>query len=289
MRCPYLYNFRNEKQLFTFVYTKNLCYAIMIQDLIMKKTLFFIFNLSFLFCIVFSNSEGAEWVFFNSTETPKGWFRKDFYDRSSMIKTTNGTFEVAVKMVFHGKTAKESEDPVLSSSLIEINCIEKQYKSKDYSHSDGIWKAIASDRSMIALYQSACLGLDINAEKLQSTDSSEEVDKLLERSLASFQKGDWDGVIGAATQVLLLNPKNEIAYTNRAGAYAYKRMLQEALSDCNNAININPDFGLAYNNRGYVYELLGQLRESLADYKKGCGLGNSMSCTNAERLVDPSK
>ena len=123
MRCPYLYNFRNGKQLFTFVYTKNLCYAIMIQDLIMKNTLFFIFNLSFLFCIVFSNCEGAEWVFFNRTETPKGWFRQDFYDRSSMIKTTNGTFEVAVKMVFHGKTAKESEDPVAEYAQQAINRI----------------------------------------------------------------------------------------------------------------------------------------------------------------------
>jgi len=257
--------------------------------MVMRKILFFIVNLCFLCCTIFVDSEGAEWIFYNSTETSKGWSRKDFYDRRSMIKTTSGTIEVSIKMVFHGKNAKESETPISNMSLIEINCMEKQYKSKDYAHSDGTWKAVASDRSMIALYQSACLGIDKSAEIPISPDSSDEVDKLLERSLTSFQKGDWNGVIDATTQALLLNPKSEIAYTNRAGAYANKRMLQEALSDCNNAININPDFGLAYNNRGYVYELLGQLRESLADYRRGCVLGNAMSCANADRLINPNK
>lgn len=255
----------------------------------MGKNLFVLLNLC-LFCFVgYAACYGAEWVFYNSTKTTHGWSREDFYDKESMTKMADGIIEVATKMVFYGSSIRESTAPTSYTSLVEMNCKEKQYKSKDYTHSDGNWKDIASSENMIALYHSACLGIDRSAEKLKPSDSTGEAEALLEQSLVSFQKKDWNGVIDATTRALILNPKSEIAYTNRAAAYANKGMLKEALSDCNNAIAINPDFGLAYNNRGYVYELLVQLKQAMSDYKTGCGLGDTLACANVERLASPNR
>jgi tetratricopeptide (TPR) repeat protein len=115
-------------------------------------------------------------------------------------------------------------------------------------------------------------------------DVQARVSRLVDKSLEAFNKGDWEEAIGAATSALALNPKNEVAYTNRAGAYTHKGMYLEAIQDCNRAIEINPYFGLAFNNRGYARYRIGQLDESLADYDMSCRLGNSLGCNNYDRL-----
>jgi tetratricopeptide (TPR) repeat protein len=111
-----------------------------------------------------------------------------------------------------------------------------------------------------------------------------EVSRLVDKSLDEFSNGDWDQAISAATSAIALDPSNEVAYTNRAGAYSNKGMYQEAIQDCNRAIEVNPHFGLAYNNRGYARYKIGQFNEALADYEMSCRLGNSLGCNNYERL-----
>jgi tetratricopeptide (TPR) repeat protein len=111
-----------------------------------------------------------------------------------------------------------------------------------------------------------------------------EVSRLVDKSLDEFSKGDWDQAINAATSAIALDPSNEVAYANRAGAYSKKGMYQEAIQDCNRAIEANPNFGLAYNNRGYARYKIGQFDEALADYDMSCRLGNSLGCNNYERL-----
>jgi tetratricopeptide (TPR) repeat protein len=110
------------------------------------------------------------------------------------------------------------------------------------------------------------------------------VSQLVDKSLTAFNQGDWDEAIRAATSALALDPRNEVAYTNRAGAYSNKAMQMEAIEDCNRAIEINPNFGLAYNNRGYARYRIGQLDEALADYEMSCRLGSGIGCNNYERL-----
>ncbi|MBA4416392.1 MAG: hypothetical protein C0392_00560 [Syntrophus sp. (in: bacteria)] len=248
-----------------------------------------ILTLCLLCCITCTFSEGAEWVPYNSTKATEGWSRNDFYDRTTMIKTGSGTIEVSTKMVLYGKPSRESLIPDSYTSLVEINCQGKQYKPKDYYHSDGNWKNVTSDRNMEALYESVCLNINRSAEQSTSPDSAQKADALINQSALSFQKGDWNNVIDMTTQALLLNPKSEIAYTNRAGAYANKGMLQEATADCSKAIAINPDYGLAYNNRGYAYELLGQAKQAGSDYRTGCNLGIAKACENIERIAKKGK
>jgi tetratricopeptide (TPR) repeat protein len=115
------------------------------------------------------------------------------------------------------------------------------------------------------------------------------VNQLVNKSEASFNRGDWDGVISAASGAIALDPKNEVAYTNRAGAYANKAKLKESLQDCNAAIGINPYFPLAYNNRGYALELSGQLPQATLDYEMSCNMGNELGCKNFKRVSASSK
>lgn len=115
------------------------------------------------------------------------------------------------------------------------------------------------------------------------------VNNLVNKSEASFNQGDWDGTIAAASGAIALDPKNEVAYTNRAGAYANKGKLKEALQDCNTALEINPQFPLAYNNRGYALELSGQLPEARMDYEKSCNMGNDLGCKNYKRVRPPAQ
>jgi tetratricopeptide (TPR) repeat protein len=114
------------------------------------------------------------------------------------------------------------------------------------------------------------------------------VNQLVNKSEASFNRGDWDATISAASGAIALDPKNEVAFTNRAGAYANKGKLKEALQDCNAAIGINPYFPLAYNNRGYALELSGQLPQAKLDYEMSCNMGNELGCKNYKRLHAPS-
>jgi tetratricopeptide (TPR) repeat protein len=113
------------------------------------------------------------------------------------------------------------------------------------------------------------------------------VNRLVNKSEASFNQGDWDATIAAASGAIALDPKNEVAYTNRAGAYANKGKLKEALQDSNTAIGINPYFPLAYNNRGYALELSGHLPQATLDYEMSCNMGNALGCKNYKRVRPP--
>jgi tetratricopeptide (TPR) repeat protein len=115
-------------------------------------------------------------------------------------------------------------------------------------------------------------------------DIQARVSRLVDKSMKAFDSGDWDEAIGAATSAIALDPTNEVAYTNRAGAYSKKGKYLEAIQDCNRAIEINPRYGLAYNNRGYARYKIGQFDDALADYDMSCRLGTSFGCNNYERL-----
>lgn len=115
------------------------------------------------------------------------------------------------------------------------------------------------------------------------------VNQLVNKSEASFNRGDWDAAIAEASGAIALDPKNEVAFTIRAGAYANKGKLKEALQDCNTAIGINPYFPLAYNNRGYALELSGQLPQAKLDYEMSCNMGNAIGCKNYRRVRTSSR
>ena len=50
-------------------------------------------------------------------------------------------------------------------------------------------------------------------------------------------------------------------------------MINEALSDINQAISLSPDEGYYYSNRGLAYSNLGEHKKALADFNRAIKLG----------------
>ena len=123
---------------------------------------------------------------------------------------------------------------------------------------------------------------DVNMKKTFETQIR--AAELVNQSKDLFEEGDWDGAISAATAALALDPENEVAYTNRAGAYARKGLINEAVNDTDKAININLYYALAYNNRGYAMERAGDLPSASENYDLSCRMGNDLACENLKRL-----
>jgi tetratricopeptide (TPR) repeat protein len=153
---------------------------------------------------------------------------------------------------------------------------------------DAIWKGI--DDYAWCRKSGSVQGFPVSDVDMKKTfEIQAAVNQLVNKSEASFNQGNWDGTIAAASSAIALDPKNEVAFTNRAGAYANTGKLKEALQDCNTAIGINPYFPLAYNNRGYALELSGQLPQATLDYEMSCNMGNDIGCKNYKRMMTTSK
>ncbi|HCY86930.1 MAG TPA: hypothetical protein DHV36_17500 [Desulfobacteraceae bacterium] len=99
-----------------------------------------------------------------------------------------------------------------------------------------------------------------------------------------FGEQKWDDIIALADEIIRIDPKNHTIYATLGGVYAYKGMYDQALINCQKAIELNPDFGLSYNNRGYTYERMGKPAEAKLDYEISCNLGDPYGCRNVQRL-----
>lgn len=87
-----------------------------------------------------------------------------------------------------------------------------------------------------------------------------------------------------ASVALSLAPKFVPALINRCWAHLGFGYLDEALKDCNAAIEVDPKNPLALNNRGAVYAQQGDLEKALLDYEQACLGGSDLSCNNFKNI-----
>jgi tetratricopeptide (TPR) repeat protein/tRNA A-37 threonylcarbamoyl transferase component Bud32 len=97
------------------------------------------------------------------------------------------------------------------------------------------------------------------------------VDALLLRANAKNMIGDYEGALADATKALELQPSSE-AYDARAWALNHLGRNAEALKDADAALKINPKDAVAFLNRATANEGLGKAADALADYKKAAGI-----------------
>lgn len=125
-------------------------------------------------------------------------------------------------------------------------------------------------------FNKACLnGLEIGCSNLKLI-----IDYYLNKAQEEFNKNNWDSVIKYTSEI----SENEIALSVRCAAYANKKQLKSAITDCNAAIKINPDLALAYNNKGYVLELMGKYKEAALNYEFACNLNLPLACSNLKKI-----
>jgi S1-C subfamily serine protease/Flp pilus assembly protein TadD len=186
------------------------------------------------------------------------------------------------------------EKGFVDQALIDANrAIELSPKNMSHYNNRGVVleRRGATDKAK-ADYEDACRGgVEIackNFTRLAGFSPAEiprMVKDLLDESLVCFKNGQMDRVIDITSKAIKLDPKNDIAYANRGGAYANKGLLLQAIDDCNTAIRINPDCGLAFNNKGFAHEQLGQTAEALLSYEISCNLGFKLGCKNQSRIA----
>lgn len=162
------------------------------------------------------------------------------------------------------------------------------YNNRGYAHELGgqLIDAKADYQQACNLdFQPAC-NYSVKLAGLIASDISKQIAMLVPQSYEKFQDKDWTAVESLTTRIINLDPRNTVAYVNRAGARTELGQLDNALDDSNRAIQLNPGFGLAYNNQAYVYELMGKRKQATASYAKACELGVTQSCADQRRLAD---
>lgn len=88
------------------------------------------------------------------------------------------------------------------------------------------------------------------------------------RGTARAGLGDFNSAIADCNRALKINPKNGLAYNNRANNKLRLRDYSGALNDCNKAIALIPNSALPYYNRGFARTNLRDQAGALADWKK---------------------
>jgi tetratricopeptide (TPR) repeat protein len=215
-----------------------------------------------------------------------------FADQAEIIDTN---VDKTVFLVDINTTLKSLTD---EQALLDVEkALELHPKSGlNFNYRGKIYQKLGKKQKALSDYRTACdlkYGLACDNYKaitgFYPGDIPKVVAQLLDESKSLFAKADWDGVIKKCSRVIELDGSNATAYTNRAGAYANKKMLDQASQDCETAIKISPDFALSYNNRGYVRELSGEEKQAVLDYETGCKMGLDLACQNAKRLSGTTK
>lgn len=162
------------------------------------------------------------------------------------------------------------------------------YNNRGYAHELGgeLIDAKADYQQACNLQYTPACGVSVKMAALIASDINRQIAMLIPQSYEKFQDKDWTAVESLSTRIINLDPKNTVAYVNRAGARTELGRLEHALNDSQHAIELNPQFGIAYNNQAYVYELMGKRSLAAASYAKACELGVTQSCADQRRMAD---
>ena len=131
------------------------------------------------------------------------------------------------------------------------------------------------------------LGLEVscrNYKEILGYLPAEKIEVMLDQTMKHFSSGNYEEVVDLSTKIIEVDPHNEIAFSNRCGAFANKSLWDKAKQDCLEAITINPDYAMAYNNLGYVLEQEGNELDATINYEISCNLGLNLGCKNLKRF-----
>jgi tetratricopeptide (TPR) repeat protein len=101
-------------------------------------------------------------------------------------------------------------------------------------------------------------------------------------------KGLLDQALADCNRAIQLSPKFAEAYNNRALIFKKKGYLDQALSDFNKAIELKPNFAIAYYNRANLYFLKKEYDKSRQDVTKAESLGFVVDPQFIEKLKKAS-
>ena len=83
-----------------------------------------------------------------------------------------------------------------------------------------------------------------------------------------YGRGEFQQSIKCYTRCIAANPRNAVAYSNRAQAHVKLKNFLKAEEDCSSAIMIAPEFVKSWTRRGTARNSLGRHRAALRDFEK---------------------
>jgi tetratricopeptide (TPR) repeat protein len=89
--------------------------------------------------------------------------------------------------------------------------------------------------------------------------------KLTSRCAAHIKKGEADLALSDCNQAIQLDPKNAMAYHNRAAGYSAKGDYYRAIGDLDQVIQLDPKNAMAYANRCAAHFNKGETDLALSD------------------------
>src|SRR5262245_11175458 len=96
------------------------------------------------------------------------------------------------------------------------------------------------------------------------------------RGLMRYLKRDYDEAIDDCNRAIELNPRQAEAYNFRGISYYAKKELEPALSDLNRSLAINPRSAQAYNNRGNIHAEMGNFEKAVPDFNQAIKLDSQL-------------
>jgi tetratricopeptide (TPR) repeat protein len=97
----------------------------------------------------------------------------------------------------------------------------------------------------------------------------------MRQGLKFYKRGDYNLAIAEFSADIEADPRNEVAYKNRALCFLKMGDFEKSISDCNESIKLDHSFTAAYRVRGKAYEENGELESARADYDMAEELGSN--------------
>jgi alpha-tubulin suppressor-like RCC1 family protein len=118
-------------------------------------------------------------------------------------------------------------------------------------------------------------------------NSRNEANLLYQKSVASFNKNDYDRAIIDLSEAIRLNPDRDNFYDLRGRAYYNKQDYNRSVADLSQAIRINSNNSSYYQWRGYAYYYLKNFEQALSDFEIGLRL--SPNNDNVRQWLDATR
>lgn len=120
------------------------------------------------------------------------------------------------------------------------------------------------------------------ARLIQGKDERPGVDRIYHnRGLQLALLGYDEEALRDLSKAVSLNPRQILAFNDRAATYMKRGEYAAAISDYDKAIALNPAYARAYLGRAFCYEKLNNIAAARKDYEKMCSLGYAQACRKA--------
>merc|ERR1712130_204378 len=198
-------------------------------------------------------------------------------DPTDAVYILNKAAAVSMKKEFEKSISLCNE----ALEVMKINGAPYKLKAKAYLRIGNAYKALSQYDNALEAYDSSLLEVRddkviMAQKKVKKMKARQEEQEYWDEDLSVeakdegnvlFKQGKHIEAIDKYTEAIKRNPKNHIAYSNRAACYMKLMNWEKALNDCNRCIKTNETFMKAYIRKGRIQSYLKQYKKALKTYE----------------------